>query len=285
MATRHSRTVSVSVPTAERSSTAAPAQPAWRPASLTHDLTGGRFYLILILVALFIGAASLLIPSTPSYDPWSWLIWGREIIHLGLQTTGGPTWKPLPIVFITIFSLFGKAAPDLWLVVARAGAVMAAVMVFKVAATVVRLLAGGKGVAGIGMVELGESDCFAGLRSPTLFRGLAHQLEHTRDPARLTFGSHEDGAVVDGAAVDDAGLRRRPPSRAAEAVPGADVLLPAGRHRQPDPELRPVGPDRRAGRRRGPEEELRAGDEDCRPDPLDPRLSPSNQSGFGQFRR
>ena len=30
-----------------------------------------------------------------------------------------------------------------------------------------------------------------------------------------------------------------------------DVLLPAGRHRRPDPQLRPAGADRRAGRRRG----------------------------------
>ena len=38
------------------------------------------------------------------------------------------------MIFTTLFALFGKAAPDLWLVVARAGAVMAVAMVFKVAA-------------------------------------------------------------------------------------------------------------------------------------------------------
>ena len=58
-------------------------------------------------------------------------MWGREIVHFNLQTTGGPSWKPLPVIFTTLFAPFGKAAPDLWLVVARAGAVMAAVMVFK----------------------------------------------------------------------------------------------------------------------------------------------------------
>ncbi len=58
-------------------------------------------------------------------------MWGREIIHINLQTTGGPTWKPLPVVFTTIFALFGKAQPDLWLVVARAGAFAAVVMVFR----------------------------------------------------------------------------------------------------------------------------------------------------------
>jgi hypothetical protein len=108
-------------------------------------MSGGRLYLWLWAAALVIAALSLLIPSTPSYDPWSWLIWGREIVHLKLHTTGGPTWKPLPVVFTTVFAPFGKAAPDLWLVVARAGAVMAVVMVFKVSTRLIRELLGGLG--------------------------------------------------------------------------------------------------------------------------------------------
>ena len=72
--------------------------------------------------ALVIAALSLLIPSTPSYDPWAWLVWGHEIIHLDLHTTGGPSWKPLPMLFTTVFALFGKAQPDLWLIIARTGA-------------------------------------------------------------------------------------------------------------------------------------------------------------------
>ena len=70
---------------------------------------------------------TLLGPSAPTYDPWSWIIWGREIAHFDLVTTGGPSWKPLPVVFTTVFSLFGSWAPDLWLVVARAGAIAAVV--------------------------------------------------------------------------------------------------------------------------------------------------------------
>ena len=98
---------------------------AWWP------LSAGRFYLLLALVALAIGALSLLIPSTPSYDPWAWIIWGREIVHIDLQTTGGPSWKPLPMIFTVPFALFGNAEPNLWLVIARAGAVAAVVMVFR----------------------------------------------------------------------------------------------------------------------------------------------------------
>jgi hypothetical protein len=101
------------------------------PATSRWSLPPRRFYTGLIVVALIVGALSLLIPSTPSYDPWAWIVWGREIVHINLQTTGGPSWKPLPILFTTLFALFGKAEPDLWLVVARAGAFAAVAMVFR----------------------------------------------------------------------------------------------------------------------------------------------------------
>ena len=96
--------------------------------------------MVLAAAAVVIAAFSLLIPSTPSYDPWAWLVWGREIVHINLQTTGGPTWKPLTVIFTTVFSLFGKAQPDLWLVVARAGALMAFAMTFKIAWRLTRKL-------------------------------------------------------------------------------------------------------------------------------------------------
>jgi hypothetical protein len=128
----------VAAPTAEI------AHPGFRPGDsvarwpLAARLAGGRLYLILAGIALGLAALSLLIPSTPSYDPWAWLVWGREITHLNLHTTGGPTWKPLPVIFTTIFSLFGGAAPDLWLVVARAGSLVAVAMTFKVAWRIAR---------------------------------------------------------------------------------------------------------------------------------------------------
>lgn len=96
-------------------------------------LRAGRFYLTAAIAALVLASLSLLLPSTPSYDPWAWLIWGREIAHLSLNTATGPSWKPLPVVFTTLFAPFGAAQPDLWLVVARAGALMALAMVFRVA--------------------------------------------------------------------------------------------------------------------------------------------------------
>jgi hypothetical protein len=151
----------VSAPTAEIAHTAfrPGASPATR--SLTPRLAGGRLYLVLAGGAIALAALSLLIPSTPSYDPWAWLVWGREIAHLHLHTTGGPTWKPLPVIFTTILSLFGGAAPDLWLVVARAGALMAVAMSFKVAWRIARGL----------VAELTEPDAATRLHAllPVLF--------------------------------------------------------------------------------------------------------------------
>ncbi|WP_205697345.1 hypothetical protein [Conexibacter sp. SYSU D00693] len=103
---------------------------------------------LLVVVALAIGALSLLGPSAPTYDPWAWIVWGREVTHLDLMTTDGPSWKPLPVICTTVFSLFGDAAPSLWLVVARAGDVLAVVFGFRVAKRLGGGVPGGLAAAG-----------------------------------------------------------------------------------------------------------------------------------------
>jgi len=86
--------------------------------------------------------SALLLPTVPSYDPWSWIVWGREIVdpHLSFATGGGPSWKPLPVIFTTVYALFGAAAPTLWVISARAGGLLALVGAWRVAST----LAGGR---------------------------------------------------------------------------------------------------------------------------------------------
>ncbi len=88
---------------------------------------------LVIVGCVALAALSLLLPSTPTYDPWAWLIWGREVVHLDLQTTAGPSWKPLPVLAAAVLWLTGSAAPDLWLVIARAGGLLALVAVFLLA--------------------------------------------------------------------------------------------------------------------------------------------------------
>jgi hypothetical protein len=60
-----------------------------------------------------------------------------------------------------------------------------------------RLLAGGDGIAGHGMVELGERHGLADAGGTALLGGLAHQLEHAGDAAGVALGRHEGGAVRD----------------------------------------------------------------------------------------
>jgi hypothetical protein len=104
----------------------------------------------LIGACLALAGISLLLPSEPSYDPWAWLVWGRELAHGGLDTTGGPSWKPLPVIFTTLVARLEELDEGLpaalWIVVARAGALLALAMAFRVASR----LAGGGLVSAIG---------------------------------------------------------------------------------------------------------------------------------------
>jgi hypothetical protein len=101
-----------------------------------------RPWRLLVLGCLAAAALSLLGPDQPTYDPWSWIIWGRETLHLDLVTTNGPSWKPLPWLFTTPFALFGDAAPQLWLLVARAGGLLAFAMAYRLAARLAGPVAG-----------------------------------------------------------------------------------------------------------------------------------------------
>src|SRR4051812_40655216 len=55
----------------------------------------------------------------------AWSVWGREVGRLTLDTSSGPSWKPFPVLFTTPLALFGSSAPSLWLIVARAGGLLA----------------------------------------------------------------------------------------------------------------------------------------------------------------
>jgi hypothetical protein len=95
-------------------------------------LAAGRGTLLVVLGVLVLAALSFLAPSAPTYDPWAWIIWGREVGHLDLSTVDGPSWKPLPVLLTTVFALAGDLAPDLWLYAARAGALAGVVFAFRV---------------------------------------------------------------------------------------------------------------------------------------------------------
>jgi hypothetical protein len=97
-------------------------------------------------LCLAVAGASLALRAGPQYDPFGWLIWGRELLHGRLDTVWYPSWKPLPVLITTPAALAGHAALPLWLIVSRsvalAGAVVAARLAYRAAGTAGALLAG-----------------------------------------------------------------------------------------------------------------------------------------------
>jgi MFS family permease len=120
-----------------------------RPRLLRREGVLRRSMLLVLGGCIALAALSLLFPSSPTYDPLAWIVWGREIFELNLKTSAGPSWKPLPVAFTTLFAPLGGAAPWLWLVVARAGALLGVAMAYRLAARLAGVAAGLIAAAGL----------------------------------------------------------------------------------------------------------------------------------------
>ncbi len=77
---------------------------------------------IVIACCLLLGAATVLIAPALGYDAWAWMVWARELTQLSLDTTGGPSWKPLPVLVSAPFAWIDGLAPLLWLALIRGAA-------------------------------------------------------------------------------------------------------------------------------------------------------------------
>ncbi len=146
----------------------------------------------IVAACVALAFASLALPSEPSFDPWAWIVWGRELLLFDLDTTGGPSWKPLPVLFTAAFapfSLIDEGIPAaLWLVVARTGALLSIVLAFRVA----RRLAGPGRWTGIGA---GVVAAIALAFAPQWLRYAAHGNEVPMAVALMLWGveRHLDG--------------------------------------------------------------------------------------------
>jgi hypothetical protein len=105
----------------------------------------------LVPAAVALAAVSLLLPWALAFDPQAWVVWGRDAGRLMLDTSGGPSWKPLPVVVTTPLALTGDPAPALWLVVARAGALLALAGTWVLAARLAGRLAAAAAVAAMAL--------------------------------------------------------------------------------------------------------------------------------------
>jgi hypothetical protein len=92
--------------------------------------------------AALAGAASLALPATLGYDAWAWTVWGRQLAHLDLATTAGPSFKPLPVLVLAPLSVLGGATPVVWMGLMRACAALSLLLAYRVGARLAGPLAG-----------------------------------------------------------------------------------------------------------------------------------------------
>jgi hypothetical protein len=139
-----------------------------------------------------LAAVSLLLPWALAFDPQAWVVWGRDASRFALDTSGGPSWKPLPVVVTTPLALTGDPAPALWLVVARAGGLLALAGAWALAARLGGRVAGVAAAAVMAVspwwlfnTALGNSEGL--LAAAALWAVVAHLAGHRR--AALALGT------------------------------------------------------------------------------------------------
>ena len=126
-----------SEPVAERA-VADSTGPIEGPSARAVNVLRDRPLTSILIACLVLAIVSVLaLPWVPSSDPYAWISWGQEIAHhfvgtpIGVSFEGGPSFKPFPVVFTSIFGFFGGAAPSMWLVVSRTGSLLALVGIFR----------------------------------------------------------------------------------------------------------------------------------------------------------
>jgi hypothetical protein len=95
-----------------------------------------------VALAALAGAATLALPATLGYDAWAWTVWGRQLAHLDLATTAGPSFKPLPVLALAPLSVLGAATPVVWMGLMRAAAVLSLLLAYRLGARLAGPLAG-----------------------------------------------------------------------------------------------------------------------------------------------
>jgi hypothetical protein len=117
-----------------------PTAPA--PAGIAPEKRRDRRIASSPLVVALATAAGLLIVSTlillwaktrPGFDPYGWLVWGRQTVAGNLDTNAAPSWKPLPYLFTVPYGLFGHYQLWLWMITALAVSLSGSVFAGRIA--------------------------------------------------------------------------------------------------------------------------------------------------------
>jgi hypothetical protein len=111
--------------------------PRERPVRTTIDARALAYRYRWILTAAGLLVLSLIIVlwarTRPGYDPYGWLVWGKLTIHLGLDTNGAPSWKPLPFLFTVPYAVVGHYALWLWMVTSVAISLSGLIFAWRIA--------------------------------------------------------------------------------------------------------------------------------------------------------
>jgi hypothetical protein len=165
------------------------------PSGLWAASAGSPLLLATVACVALAALSAAVLPTVPSYDPWSWIVWGKEVTdpHLSFFVGGGPSWKPLPVIFTTVFGLFGGAAPTLWVIAARAGGLLGLVAAYRLAARLVggigwpaRVGAGAIAVAGVVLTQDWVYYMFRGTTEPMLIATWLWAIDRHLDGRRGT---------------------------------------------------------------------------------------------------
>jgi hypothetical protein len=92
-----------------------------------------------LIIALGLLVLSILVMlwarTRPGYDPYGWLVWGRQTIRGALDTNAAPSWKPLPYLFTLPYALFGHYQLWLWMItsvaISLSGVIFAARIAYR----------------------------------------------------------------------------------------------------------------------------------------------------------
>lgn len=118
-----------------------------------HSVSSSPAVRAVVACVVLAAISAAVLPTVPSYDPWSWIVWGKEVTdpHLSFVVSGGPSWKPLPFLFTTLWGPFDSGAPTLWVITARAGGLLGLWAAWRLAN---RFAGGGWGGAFAGVLAM-----------------------------------------------------------------------------------------------------------------------------------
>jgi len=118
--------------------------------------------------------------TSPGFDPYGWLVWGYQTMHLNLNLGGAPSWKPVTFLFTVPYSLFGHLSWWLWTITSVSISLGAPIVAGRIVYRIVREGSDARWPAITGAV-------FAGAAILGIYQYFHYILSAQSDPMLVTF--------------------------------------------------------------------------------------------------